>query len=86
MPKQDKILGYNHVEKSLEVQFEIDVDIEFSLQEMPSNNNPEKSYTEKKKLSLSLQAGRHLQNVYLMQQKHLIITEEEIILKSCVKA
>ena len=50
MPNEDnKTLEYNHEEKSLQVPFIIDVDIESLLLKMPfCKNNPEKSYTEKK--------------------------------------
>ena len=50
MPNEDnKTLEYNHEEKSLQVPFIIDVDIESLLLKMPfCQNNPEKSYTEKK--------------------------------------
>ena len=50
MPNKDnKTLEYNHEEKSLKIPFIIDVDIEYLLLKMPfCQNNPEKSYTEKK--------------------------------------
>ena len=50
MPNEDnKTLEYNHEEKSLKIPFIIDVDIEYLLLKMPfCQNNPEKSYTEKK--------------------------------------
>ena len=50
MPNEDnKILKYNHGEKSLKVLFMIYADLEFLLDKTHScQNNPEKSYTEKK--------------------------------------
>ena len=50
MPNKDnKILKYNHGEKSLNVPFMIYADLECLLEKMHScQNNPEKSYTEKK--------------------------------------
>ena len=47
--EDNNILKYNHGEKSLKVPFIIDADIESLLPKMPCcQNNPEKSYTEKK--------------------------------------
>ena len=50
MPNEDnKILKYNHREKSLKVSFIIYADLECLLQKTCSRkNNPEKSYTERK--------------------------------------
>ena len=49
-------------------------------------NNPEKSYREKKKLSIRLLAIHCLQIVYLIQQKiSFIVTEAKIVWKSFVK-
>ena len=50
MPKQaEKILKYIHGEKSLKVPFTIYLDLEYLLKKQQScQNNPEKSYTEKK--------------------------------------
>ena len=50
MPNEDnKILIYNHREKSVKVPFIIYADLECLLEKMPScQNNPEKFYTEKK--------------------------------------
>ena len=50
MPNEDnKILKYNHGEKSLKAPFMIYADLECLLEKMHScQNNPEKSYTEKK--------------------------------------
>ena len=54
MPKEDeKILKYNHGEKSLKAPFTIYADLECLLiNEQSCQNNPEKSY--KIKLSMSL--------------------------------
>ena len=78
MPKWfEKILKYNHGEKSFKAPFAIYLDLECLLLKAHScQNNPEKSYTEKK-LRINLQAGQYIQNVHLMQQKvKSIITEE----------
>ena len=57
----------------------------FTKKEQSCQNNPEKLYIEKK-TGMSLQAGQCLQNVHLIKQKiNLIITEEGIVLKNCVK-
>ena len=50
MPNEDnKILKYNHGEKSLKVPFMIYANLECLLEKTHScQNNPEKSYTEKK--------------------------------------
>ena len=76
MPNKDnKILKYNHREKSLKTPFMIYADLECQLEKMDScPNNLEKSYTEKK--------TKHT----LMQQKiNLIVTETKIVWKSFVK-
>ena len=45
----EKILKYNPREKSLKTPFTIDIDLECLLKkEQSCQNNPEKSYTEKK--------------------------------------
>ena len=50
MPKEDnKILEYKHVEKSLKGPFMVPADLESLLEKIHlCQNNPEKSYTEKK--------------------------------------
>ena len=55
MPNEDnKILEYNHGEKSMKVLFIIYVDLESSLDIMSTcHNNPEKSSTTKKKQTYS---------------------------------
>ena len=52
MPNEDnKILKYNHGEKSLKASAIIYAELEYFLEKMHScQNNPEKSYTEKKKI------------------------------------
>ena len=48
MPKEDKILKYNHGEKYMKVPFIIYADLESLLEKMsPYHNNPEKSSTTK---------------------------------------
>ena len=55
MPNEDKILKYNHGEKSLKAPFMIYAGSECLLENMYScQNNLENSYTEKKKLSIRL--------------------------------
>ena len=59
MPKDDdKILKYIHGEKSLKVRLIVYIDLESLLKKDQScQNNPKKSYTEKK-LNMRLQAGQ----------------------------
>ena len=48
MPEEDKILKYNHGEKSMKVPFTIYADLESLLEKMNTcHNNPEKSSTTK---------------------------------------
>ena len=86
MPKQaEKILNYIHGEKSLKVPFTIYLDLECLLKkEQSCQNNPEKSYTEKKAIHepSSWAMFTSCLVVYLMKKKiNLIITEENIVLK-----
>ena len=83
----EKILKYNPGEKSLKAPFAIYLDLECILKKLQSSqNNPEKSYTEKK-LDMSLLVGQCLQDVHLMKKKiNLIITEEKTVLKNYVKS
>ena len=88
MPKWfKKILEYNPGEKSLRAPFTIYLDLEYLLKnEQSCQNNPEKSYTEKKAKHEPLGCAC-LQNVHLTKKKiDLIITEEKIVLKNCVKS
>ena len=56
----EKILKYNPGEKSWKAPFTIDIDLECLLKKEEScQNNPEKSYTEKK-LDMNLQVGQCL--------------------------
>ena len=66
MPKWvEKILKYNPGEKLLKAPFAIYVDLECLLRkEQSRENNPEKSYTEKKRPNMSLLVGKCLQNVH----------------------
>ena len=68
MPDEDnKILKYNHQEKSMEAPFIIYTDLEFLLKKMHScQNSSEKSYTEKK-LCIKLLVIQCLQIVHLIQ-------------------
>ena len=67
MPDEDnKILKFNHREKSMRVPFIINADLECLLKEMHScQNNLQKSYTEKK-LSIRLLVIHCFQIVHLM--------------------
>ena len=88
MPNEyNKILKYNHGEKSLKAPFIIYADLKCLLEKMYScQNNPEKSYIEKKKLSIRLLVIQYLQNVRLTQQKiNLIVTKVNIVWKGFVK-
>ena len=88
MPKWvEKILKYNPGEKSLKAPFAIYLDLECLLKkEQSCQNNPEKSYTEKK-LSMNLLVGQCLQDANLIKKKiNFIITEEKIVLKNYVKS
>ena len=87
MPKwTKKTLKYARGEKSLKAQFAIYLDLECLLKKKQScQNNPKKSYTEKKAVHES--SGLCLQNFHLTKQKiNSIITEEGIVLKNCVKS
>ena len=84
MPKWvEKILKYNPGEKSLKAPFAIYLDLECLLKkEQSCQNNPKKSYTEKKAIHQP-PVGQFLQVAHLMKKKvKLIITEEKIILKN----
>ena len=87
MPDEfNKILKYNHGEKSLKAPAIIYADLECLLEKMYScQNNPEKSYTEKK-LNIRLLVIQYLQVVCLTQQKtNLIVTKVKIVWKGFVK-
>ena len=88
MPNEDnKILKYNHGEKLLKTLFMIYADSDCLLEKMHlSQNNHEKFYTEKKKLSIRLLVTHCLQIVHLIQQKpNLIFTEVKILWKGFVR-
>ena len=74
--EDNKILKYNHGEKAMKVPAIIYADLECLLKKMHScQNNPEKSYVEKK-LCIMLLVIQCLQIVYLIQQKtNLIVIE-----------
>ena len=88
MPKWvEKILKYNPGEKSLKARFAVYLDLECLLKkEQFCQNNPEKSYTEKK--------TTHEPSGWLMFLRcssdkikiNVIITEEKIVLKKYVKS
>ena len=83
----NKKMKYNPGEKSLKAApFSFFLDLECILKKLQSSqNNPEKSYTEKK-LDISLLVGHYIQDVNLIKKKiNLIITEAKIILNNCVR-
>ena len=85
MPDEDnKILKYNHGEKSLKAPFMIYADLECLLEKMDSCKIILKHLTQRKKLSICLLAVHCLQIVHLMRQKiSLIIIEAKIVWKFC---
>ena len=62
MPNEDnKILKYNHGEKSLKAPYYNPYDTESLIEKMPFHpNNPEKSYTEREAKHISLGYGCRL--------------------------
>ena len=76
-------MKYNPAEKSLKAPFSFFLDLESLLKkEQSCQNNPEKSYAEKK-LDMNLLGGHCLQDVHLIKKKiNLIITKEKIVLKN----
>ena len=63
----NKTIKYNPGEKSLKAPFSFFLDLECILKKLQSSqNNPEKSYTEKK-LDMSLLVGRYIQDVHLIR-------------------
>ena len=80
------MLKHNPGEKSLKARFVFYLDLECLLKKNNLVKTIPKNRTWKKKAGMSLQAGQCLQNVHLIKQKiNLIITEEGIVLKNCVK-
>ena len=83
----EKILKYNLGEKSLKAPFAIYLDLERLLKKDQSCQNNPKNLTQRKKLDMSFLVGQCLQDVNLIKKKiNLIITEEKIVLKNCVKS
>ena len=84
--EENKILKYDHGEKSMKVPFIIHAGLECLLKKMHScQNNLEKSYTEKK-LSIRSLVIQCLLAVHLTQQKpNLIVINVKIVWKSFVK-
>ena len=71
MPNEP-ILKYNPGEKSLKAPFSYTFDLECTLKKVEScQNNPKKSYTEKK-LYMNLLVGRYIGNLYLMKKKQTL--------------
>ena len=71
IPNEDnKILKYNHGEKSLKASFMIYADLECLLEKTHScQNNPEKAYTEKKTKHATFGYSLFTNCVHLMLQK-----------------
>ena len=87
MSKQvEEILKYNPGEKSLKAPFTIYLYLECLLKkEQSCQNNPEKSYTEKKAIH-EPSGWTILQVVHLIKKKiNLIVIEEKIVLKNYIK-
>ena len=80
----NKILKYNHGENSLKAPFMIYADLNCLFEKMHScQNNPEKTYTEKKAKHAS--SGYSLFTNCLFDEVYLIATEVKIVWKSFVK-
>ena len=87
MPNDNnKILKYNHGEKSMRAPFVIYADLECLLEKMHScQNNPE-ILTQRKKISIHLLVTHCLKIVHLMKQKiNLIVTKAKTVWKGFVK-
>ena len=86
LEKDNRILKYNHGEKSMKVPFIIYADLESSLEKMNTcHKYPEKSSTTKINKHTSL-VIRCLHTVHLIQQKiSLIIVSAKTVLKFFVK-
>ena len=82
----NKTIKYNPLEKSLKAPLSFILNSECKLKKLESiQNNPEKSYTEKK-LDMRLLVGHYKQDVHLIKKKiNLITIEEKIVLKNYVK-
>ena len=87
MPDEDnKILKYNHGEKSLKARFMIYADFECLLEKMHSCQIILRNLIQRKKLSIRLLVTHCLQVIRLTQQKtNLIVTETKIVWKSFVR-
>ena len=70
MPEEgNKVLKYNHGEKSIKAPLIIYADLECLLEKISTcHNNLEQSYTEKKKLFIKLLVIQSLHNFHLIQQ------------------
>ena len=78
MSKEHEKIKYLPGEKSLKVPFILYVDLECLLKKVQScQNNPENSYTEKKKLSTNLQDTHGAQYARLMIQKKMLFLQEK---------
>ena len=64
----------------------IHADLECLVEKMHScQNNPEKSYTEKKKLSMHLLVTHCFQIVHLMKKENKLVTKGKTVWKGFVK-
>ena len=87
MPKWvEKILKYNPGEKSLKAPFAIYLDLECILKKLQSiQNNPEKSYTEKKARHEPSDWSMSIKSSFNKKENKLITKEEKILLKNYLK-
>ena len=87
IPNEDnKILKYNHGEKSLKAPGIIYADLECLLEKMHSCQNNHGKYFTEKKLCICLLVTHCLQIAHLMQQKtKLIVTEAKTVWKGFVR-
>ena len=87
----EKILKYNSGEKSLKAPFALYLNLSwfrmFIQRRTIFSKQSRKILHNKKKLRMNFLVGQCLQNVHLIKKKiNLIITEEKIVLKNCVKS
>ena len=81
-----KILKHNPGEKSLKALFAIYLDLECLFKkEQPCENNPKKSYTQKK-AKHELSDWAMFTRCSFDKKENKLITEERTVLKNCVKS
>ena len=82
----EKTLKYNPGEKSLKAPFAIYLDLECILKKLQSiQNNPEKSYTEKKARHEPSDLSMSIKSSFDKKENKLITKEEKILLKNYLK-